>query len=160
MAGFKLFVTKVWINVLCPIWSFIINLCYWLFRLNRIKSAQLKKERLLELSLADVMSQFKWVNDNFKDWYPWIITIVDKNLEDDCDGAAILAKWWWEKHGIKSRLVFLYSADGKVGHVICVRNSNDIFVSNKELIHVDAAKDWRQEIFDKFDNKYSVLIEK
>lgn len=159
MSGFKLFITQVWINFLCPIWSFIINCFYWLFKLNKISTAKDKMNKLLSLPLVNVMNQFKWREDNFKDWYPWVITIANNNLEDDCDGAAILAKWWLKEHNISSRLVFIYSSDGKDGHAVCVSIDNTILVSNREVIDLDFT-DWRQDLFNKFDNKYSVMIEK
>jgi hypothetical protein len=159
MSGFKLTMTKFWVNVLCPIWSFIINCFYWLFKLNKISAAKDKMNKLLALPLVNVMHQFKWRDDNFKDWYPWIITIVDKNLEDDCDGAAVLAKWWLKENSISSRLVFIYSSDGKDGHAVCVSIDNTILVSNREVIDLDFTN-WRQDLFNKFDNKYSVIIEK
>lgn len=160
MSIFKILATKLWIWVICPIWSFFINLSYWICRPFKIKEALNKKNALLNYNLInEVMSIFRWKTDNYKDWYPWIITIVNTDFIDDCDGAATMAKWWWKNKGFKSRLVFLYSADGLQGHAVCVLNDNTKFVSNSEVIEIDPIN-WRQDLLGRFDNIYSVIIEK
>jgi len=136
-----------------------VNLCYWICRPFNIKEALTKKKALLDQDIKIVMSTFKWRQDQFKDWCPWIITIVNKDITDDCDGAAILAKWWWKKHNINSRLVFLYSADWKFGHAVCVTKDNIKFVSNSEVLELDSLN-WRQDLLSRFDDNYSIIIEK
>jgi len=112
----------------------------------------------LNLSLKELMSKFKWKKDNLKDWSPWVITIIARDLLDDCDGAAVLAKWWYKKHNVASRIVALYSSDGKLGHAICVRNDNMEFVSNNDIIKLDHTN-WENDLLKKFGNDYSVIIE-
>ncbi len=157
MLKFKIMVTKLWIKFLCPIWSFIVNLCYWINRPFGIREALLKKEIYLALPLEELIGRFKWTGDKFKDWVPWVITIANKELADDCDGAAILAKWWWKEHDIKSRIVFLYSSTA--GHAVCVKTDNTCFVSNSQVLYLDSTN-WQQDLFTAFDNIYSVIIEK
>lgn len=159
MNQFKLISTKLWIFIFCPIYSFLINCFYWLIHLADLTNAIREKKEFKELDLSVLMGRFIWVNDDPVDWYPWIITIINRGLQDDCDGAAILAKWWYKEHGIDARLVFIYSDDGKFGHAICVKNDNSQFVSNSMVIDI-VSSDWRKEIFDKFDNTYSIIIEK
>ena len=159
MRTFKLFSTKLWIWILCPTWSFIINLCYWICRPFSIREALSKKEALLKIDIKDVMATFKWSQDKYQDWYPWIITIVNTDLRDDCDGAATLAKWWWSKQGVKSRLVFLYSENLTLGHAVCVLNSNTIFVTNSEVLDLDP-NNWKQDLLSRFNNTYSIIVEK
>ncbi len=159
MKGFKLFSTKLWDKILCPIWSAIVNSFYWLFRFWKIPSALSKKKEYLNIpSIQELMSKFKWREDNYKDWIPWIITIIDKDLEDDCDGAAALARWWWREHCVDARLVFLYSDDGGRGHAICVTKDNSKYVSNNIVGDLDPT-DWRQDLIKKFNNVYSIVIE-
>lgn len=159
MNNFKMISTQLWIYIMCPVYSFFVNVFYWIFNFGDLAEAKKRKEEFKALELEKLISRFKWINDDPVDWYPWIITIINKDLEDDCDGAAILAKWWYKEHNIDSKLVFIYSDDGELGHAICVKNDNSQFVSNKEVINL-VTSNWRQEIFDKFDNKYSVMIEK
>jgi len=160
MSKIKLFATKLWISFMCPVWSFIINLCYWICRPFVIKEALAKKNALLSIdNIINVMSVFRWTEDKYKDWLPWIITIVNKDITDDCDGAAVLAKWWWKKKGLKSRIVYLYSADGNTGHAICVSSSNDIFVSNSQVIDIDP-KNWQQDLLSRFNNAYITILER
>lgn len=160
MIKFKMLATKVWIFILCPIWSFVINLVYWLFHLSSLKEALVKKKALLILdNIRDLMAIFKWTEDKYKDWLPWIITIVNKNITDDCDGAAVLAKWWWKEKGIESRIVYLYSADGKSGHAVCVLDDNSMFVSNSQVANLDPTN-WRQDLLSRFNNEYVTILEK
>ncbi len=91
MSNFKLLATKLWVKILCPTWSFIVNCFYWLFRLNRLKKYLPIKNDYSYLTLNELMSKFKWKADNLKDWNPWVITIIARDLVDDCDGAAVLA---------------------------------------------------------------------
>ena len=159
MSIFKILATKLWIWVMCPIWSFFINMSYWINRGFKISDALAKKKELLNCSsINEVLSKFKWKADNYKDWYPWVITIVNKDLEDDCDGAAILAKWWWKNKNVGSRIVFIYSADGTQGHAVCVTYNNTIFVSNSEVIEIDPIN-WQQDLLSRFDNIYVTIIE-
>ena len=154
---FKLFVEKLWIYVFCPIWSFIINCCYWSGRPFLIKDVQDEKKRLLTLELADLLSKFKWTKDNFKDWTPWIITIVERELRDDCDGAAVLAKWWWKNHNINSRIIRLSSSDFSIGYTVCVLDDNTKVVSNGGIYSLDA-NNWQQNLLNLFNNQFTIIL--
>ena len=157
MSNFKLLATKLWVKILCPTWSFIVNCFYWLFRLNRLKKYLPIKNDYSYLTLNELMSKFKWKADNLKDWNPWVITIVARDLVDDCDGAAVLAKWWYKEHASEGRIVVLYSADGKSGHAVCVRVDNKEFVSNDDVVVLNP-NNWEDDLLQKFGNKYSVII--
>lgn len=159
MIKLKALTTKIWIFILCPIWSFIINVKYWLFHLSALKDVFTKKKLLLTIdTIENIMSMFKWTSDNYKDWIPWIITIVDNDIVDDCDGAATLAHWWCTKKKINSKIVYLYSADYKLGHAVCVIDYMKV-VSNSQVSNLNSS-DWRQDLLLMFNNEYSVIIEK
>jgi hypothetical protein len=160
MSKFKLVATKLWISFMCPIWSFIVNLFYWICRPFAIKEALAKKKALLSIdNITNVMTVFRWTEDKYKDWLPWVITIVNKDITDDCDGAAVLAKWWWKEKGVKSRIVYLYSADGKSGHAVCILVGNGIFVSNSQVVDLDPTN-WQQDLLSRFNNKYDTILER
>jgi len=157
MSTFKLLATKLWVKVLCPIWSFIVNCFYWIFRLNHIKKYLHIKNDYSYLTLIELMNKFKWKEDNLKDWTPWVITIIARELVDDCDGAAVLAKWWYKEHASEGRIVVLYSADGNFAHSVCIKENNKEFVSNNEVVVLNP-NNWEEDLLQKFGNKYSVII--
>lgn len=147
-------VNKIWIYALCPAWSFIINVLYWIPRLNRLPKYSGMLKEMQAMSLPKVMSEFIWTKDKLKDWRPWPITIIARDLKDDCDGAAIMAQWWQKKHGIPSRFVYLYSITSS--HVICVSNDNTWAVSNQEIIKLDP-NNWKIDILSKYPEYDTIL---
>jgi len=104
------------------------------------------------------MSKFKWKKDNMVDWTPWVITIIARNMQDDCDGAAILAKWWYKKHSSRGKIVSLYSKDLKVGHAVCVRQDHKEVVSNQYVLPLDPSN-WKSDLLSKFNGEFSILVE-
>lgn len=153
----KVAIAYFWKYCIRPWWEIIINLFFVLFNLNKINYVKEQKEILKKQPLKTVMKSFKWTDDHFKDWRPWIFTIIVNNLKDDCDGAASLAKWHLKENGIKSRILSIYSKKMDVGHAICVSNDNTFFVSNNDIINIDS-KNWKEDIFKKFENKFSRII--
>ncbi len=153
----KLAIIYFWNYGIKPWWTIIINLFFYLFHINKISYVKEQKEILKKQPLKTVMKSFKWKEDSFKDWIPWIFTIIVKNLQDDCDGAAALAKWHLKENGIKSRTISIYSKNLDVGHAICVANDNTFFVSNNDIINLDS-KNWKEDLFKKLDNRFSRII--
>lgn len=158
MLSLKIFLTKLWIKIFCPIWSFLINSFYYIRYFNKRNGIKETKKYMISLPLKTLMNQFKWKEDSFKDWIPTVYTLICKELSDDCDGAASLAKFWYKENGINSRLVFIYSNDLKNGHTICIRNDNIEFVSNNNIITIQEPNLWKEEILKSFDNKYSIIL--
>jgi hypothetical protein len=149
--------TYIWIWYFKPIWSFIINSLYWLFHLGNFSSMKKEKERLKGLSLNGVMREFKWKKDNYKDWTPWASTIIARKMEDDCDGAAALAKWYLKAKGMKSSILNLYPEDMSYGHAVCIVAGNNFFVSNDEVIYINPSN-WKQNLFENLDGDYTIII--
>ena len=151
MTTFKLLITKFWLKVEKPIWSFIVNSVFWIFHLNKIGEVRTDMKALRQMPLEVVMSMFKWKEDYLKDWTPWVATIVYKSITDDCDGAAVLAKWWFKEHGVKADILNLYNS--KEGHTVCV--AEGIMVSNGNVIKMNTDRD---SVLKYFNGEYDTVI--
>ena len=155
MNKFQLLITKFWIKVEKPIWSFIVNSVFWIWHLNKINEVRTDMKALRQMPLEVVMSMFKWKEDYLKDWTPWVSTIVYKSITDDCDGAAELAKWWFKEHGVEAEILNLYSATE--GHTICVTKDRMRMVMNERVVHL-FPETWEDDIMRYFGNKYEVMF--
>lgn len=154
----KYIATKLWIYFFRPIWSFIINLCYWILHITQLTTAIKTKNLLKDLPLSEVLNQFIWTEDKFKDWIPWVITIANNLWHDDCDGSATLAKYWYKTKGIKSEIIELFDSNFKIGHAICIRKDHTEFTSNNDVIEIKNPNDWKTELFKYFNDEYSIVI--
>jgi hypothetical protein len=144
-----------------PVLSLIINSIYWIYNWKYWKIVKSKKRRILltihsERSIETIIERFKWKKDNFRDWVPWVSTIINNDFVDDCDGSAKLAKWLFKKIEIRSNIITLYS--GKNAHEVCVTKDKLVFVSNGQLIRLSGKKPWKEEILFIFDKKYDNVI--
>lgn len=147
----------LWVKVLCPLWSFGINLLYWVFHCFSLPLVLRQKKALAEgvLSVKQIpamMKVFKWKKDSLKDWTPWIITFLHQDKTDDCDGAVVYAAFLFKAVGIKGKK---YSLRGKTGHAIWV--SNDL----KWLVENNVVKEgnWTDNaILSYFNHKYKRII--
>ena len=91
MTTFQIIIRKIAVYFSKPIWSFIRNCVFWLFRLNKIGAARREMSVIKGLKIETLMNLFKWTEDTIGDWTPWVITLIVQNFTDDCDGAATLA---------------------------------------------------------------------
>lgn len=129
-----------------PIYSTIINLLYWISRLNQIREIMSLLHVLKEYELTTLMSKFQWTEDTMRDWSSWVITTINRDFKGDCEDAAILAKWWYKKHNISSRIVYLTQKKDELSlHAICVRKDNTEFISNNYVISLNSSK-WKEEL--------------
>ena len=110
---------------------------------------------LKALTLDAFMMKFLWQEDVMGDWTPWVMTILCNDFQDDCDGAAVLAKWWFKEHGVEAEILNLYS--DKEGHAVCVTKDREIMVTNERVVNLNPAC-WEKEMLDYFGNKYTVII--
>jgi hypothetical protein len=138
-----------------PIWSFIRNCVFWLFRLNDVNEVRKIKADIKYLSIETLMERFIWKEDAGGDWTPWVMTIIGQSFKDDCDGAAALAKWWFKQNGVEAEILNFYSATE--GHTICVTKDRETMVTNERVVmlHPD---NWKKEVLEYFNNKYEVII--
>ena len=138
-----------------PIWSFIRNCVFWLFRLNKIGQVKKEMEATKGLKIETLMNLFKWQDDVVGDWTPWVSTVIAKDLQDDCDGAATLAKWWFKEHGVEADIFNLYS--DKSGHTVCVTKDRETMVTNERVVSLNPTC-WEKEMLAYFGNKYTIVI--
>ena len=138
-----------------PIWSFIRNCVFWLFHLGKIGAVKKEMEAIKGLKIETLMNLFKWQEDVMGDWTPWVSTVIAKDLQDDCDGAAALAKWWFKEHGIEADIFNLYSATA--GHTVCVTWDRETMVTNERVVQL-FPETWEADIMEYFGNKYTVII--
>ena len=131
---------KIWVYILCPGWSFIINCLYWLFHPQNYKSA-MKQKTYYELdrgnmhSIKLIISRNEYTPDKFKDWTPWVITFIARGYKDDCDGAAVFGKFLFKSAGIKAKILHLRGKTG--GHAVCVTTDGHWMITNNQLIQLD-----------------------
>ena len=112
-------------------------------------------EAIKSLKIETLMNLFKWTADKYGDWYPWVSTLFANEMKDDCDGAAVLAKWWFKQHGIKADIFNLYS--DTEGHTVCVTKDRETMVSNGNVVSLNPTC-WEKEVMEYFGNKYTIVI--
>ena len=151
----KLLITKFWLKVEKPIWSFIINCCFWLVHLNKIGEARKEMEAIKSLKLETLMGLLKWTEDNFKDWVQWPSTLIYNDFKGDCDDAARLAYWWFKQNGVEAEILNLYSA--KEGHAVCITKDRKKMVTNELALELNP-ETWEQDMMSFFHNKYDTVI--
>lgn len=140
-------------------YSFIINLFYWLFHIHKISDTILEVKRLKKriISIKDieeVISNFIWTKDKFIDWYPWVITIVNNKLSDDCDGAAYFGKWLLSLVKIESETFRLVGKNSS--HLVCISKTKKVMISNNRVILLDPF-DWKNQVLNFFEGKYDIV---
>ena len=155
MNKFQLLIRKFWIKVEKPIWSFIINCCFWLVHLNKIGEARKEMEAIKSLKLETLMGLLKWTEDNFKDWVQWPSTLIYNDFKGDCDDAARLGYWWFKQNGVESEILNLYS--DKSGHTICVTKDRTKMVTNERVVNLNPTC-WEKEMLEYFGGKYTEII--
>ena len=155
MTKFQIAIRKFSVYFAKPIWSFIRNCVFWLFRLNEIDWVKNEMVALRACGLESLMALFTWQEDKAGDWTQWIVTLVENNLTGDCDDAATLAKWWFKQNGVEAEILNLYSA--KEGHAICVTKDRTKMVTNERVVELNPAT-WEDDILRYFGNKYEVII--
>ena len=141
--------------------SLVYNTLYWIWHLPWLWITH-DKMKLIKATLktkADVrllMRQFIWTEDRFIDWQPWIITLFHKQFKDDCDGAAVLAKWALHQVGVESRIIRLWKKGSTEGHSVCVSNDNKIIISNDDYSDIDKTP-FPQNVYDYFGNHFNIM---
>lgn len=155
MTKFQIAIRKFSVYFAKPIWSFIVNCVFWLGHLNKIGAVKREMEATKGLKIETLMNLFKWQDDVVGDWTPWVMTILCNDFQDDCDGAAVLAKWWFTEHGVEAEILNLYSKTE--GHTICVTKDRTKMVSNERVVLLHHL-DWEKEVMNYFGNKYEVIL--
>jgi len=147
----------IWVKIYLPIWSFFINFFYWLFHFPVIfhvwaEKKELKKSIKTVRDISNLLKYFKWKADKFMDWKPWIITLIAREYNGDCDDAAVLAKFLFKQIGIKGKVWSLF---GETGHAVFVSNDRKFMTSNGS-VHEGL---WTEiAVLNHFRDKYSEVI--
>ncbi len=153
-------INKIWSKLFKPVWSFIINLVYWIFNIFSLPEA-LDTKKIVKNSIKELihvksyMKKFTWTKDNYKDWNPWVITIIHRDLKDDCDGAAVLAIWLLSLVNIESQMVHLYGE--KSGHAVCVSKDRTIMFSNNDFVSLKP-DNWEKQVLSCFGDRYTKVV--
>jgi len=155
MTTFQIIIRKIAVYFSKPIWSFIRNCVFWLFRLNEIDWVKNEMVALRACGLESLMALFTWQEDKAGDWTQWIVTLVENNLTGDCDDAATLAKWWFRQNGVEAEILNLYS--DKEGHTVCVTKDRTKMVTNERVVQL-FPETWEADVMNYFRNKYTVMI--
>ena len=155
MTTFQIIIRKIAVYFSKPIWSFIRNCVFWLFHLNKIGAVRADMKMLKALTIDAFMLKFLWQEDEMGDWTPWVMTILCNDFQDDCDGAAVLAKWWFKKHGVEADIFNLYS--DKEGHTVCITKDRTKMVTNERVVNLNPTC-WEKEVMEYFGNKYTTII--
>jgi hypothetical protein len=146
-------------NCIVPIKSFISNTNEWL-KFNKKKEALIKYNNILNLikTIEDVklvLKLFKWTKEkvdvipNEKVLALRLLERDEGKFNDDCDGAATLAKICFEKINIKSKLYYL-GTYGE-GHMINVTNTLDLnlpsrYITSNENVKLIVEDNWKNKI--------------
>ena len=144
-----------YIKIANPIWSFLINCLYWLFHFYKLPSA-LKERNIISMKaqvfaeIPGLLKKVTYTPDSWKDWTPWIITLIARDFKDDCDGSAVFGKFLFKCAGYKSKIK---SLRGKTGHAICVTNDGKYMISNNQLIELNGVSPLKY-----FDGRYNKVI--
>jgi len=117
-------------------YSFFINIFYWIIHFNELKNTLILKKIIKKRinTIDDVkkeIARFKWKKEKI-DWIPWVITIIHRHLEDDCDGAAVYGKFLFEKC-LKMKADIYYLFRGITGHAVAVTKDKRFMISNDIL---------------------------
>lgn len=151
----------IYYYVIRRIISFTVNLIYWIFCFNDLEKAKEEKSLFVDpieniKGIRILLKKFKWVSEKI-DYRPWIITLVNKNFNDDCDGAAILGKYVFENLGYKTHIYHLKSNNEFGGHAVAVTKDKRFMISNNHL-YTFSTKDIEHELDSYFDEKYDYFF--
>ena len=155
MTTLQIIIRKIVVHFSKPIWSFIRNCVFWLFRLNRIGEVRKSMSEIKGISVSSLMREFHWQEDKIGDWTQWVSTLTYNGFKGDCEDAAALAKWWFKQNGIEAEILNLYS--DKSGHAVCVTKDRETMVTNERVVSLNPAC-WEKEMLEYFGNKYTVII--
>ena len=157
MTTLQIIIRKIAIHFSKPIWSFIRNCVFWLFRLNKIVGIRGEMDfvKNWNSSIEELMSVFKWQADKAGDWKQWVSTLIYNGYNGDCDDAAALAKWWFKQNGVEAEILNLYSATE--GHTICVTKDRTKMVTNERVVNLNPTC-WEKEMLEYFGGKYTEII--
>lgn len=139
--------------------TFVCNAVYWLFHIHRLPDAIRQRNGIVVKHTDDIeawMELFEWTRER-GDWRPWIITILARNMRDDCDGASQFARFLFGRMGHEAFTLSLWSSDSKSGHDVCYCPSLSLLVSNNDVLFIPPFGDWGKGVMKEFGNMYTII---
>lgn len=160
----KIIVVLIWIHILSPILSYLINLLVFLANVEKVRKIQTERRTIKLLDLHSLLKQFKWKQRNIDPYIfftPSIFTIFTNKNQNDIIGSATLAKYWYRTHNIPSTILYLFNDNLTIGHSICIKNDLTEFVSNSNIVLITPNEDetWMDFIYDYFNGEYTLFFE-
>lgn len=131
--------------------SFFFNICYWIKHVDELSKTKRKIEEI-NRNVKDIdnveffMSKFQWKKEKI-DWTPWLITIVNKYMNeiyDDCDGAAVLWCWLFRNCNIETSAWHLRGDNS--GHLVAITNDGKFMGTNNSLYKFKNPDNWKKEL--------------
>lgn len=116
--------------------TFFSNIVYWVAHIKDLSKAVRQKKRLRSYAqyfygVISTMKEYKWKSDPLGgaiDWSPWPLTIINKNEQDDCDGAARLGRWmckFSKDVEFANEYILVDGWDVRSAHVVCIGRLKD-----------------------------------
>jgi len=140
------------------LFSFIINILFWALHPHKISDVKRRYGEIESLRTFDqvrtYMEQFQWVEDKPVDWKPWLITVLARDLRDDCDGAAVLGQYLFGQIGHHADLYRLTGP--KEAHMVTITSSKEHMISNNNLESLHKTT-WEEHVLSFFDNRYTEI---
>ena len=155
MTKLQIITRKFWIRIEKPVWSFIVNSVFWLFRLNKIGQVRRELVLLKDWKLQPMMELFTWKEDKGGDWTSWVSTLIWQYFNGDCDDAARLGYWWFKQNGVEAEILNLYSKSE--GHTVCITKDRTKMVTNERVVNLNPAT-WKQDVMKYFNDEYEVMF--
>jgi len=145
-----------------PVISFVVNVLWWIIHFYKLPGAIREKKRIKGrlgsmVEVGRLMSRFVWTKD-IGDWTGWAITLIAKDMKDDCDTATTLGVWALKQINIPAKRVGLYNFKTRAGHSICVTKENNLMISNNDVVNISKHQ-WKHEISNHFNQKYNILLD-
>lgn len=154
---------KLWVYVYLPIWSFIANCIYWMFHFPSLIPAIREKKKIADsitnlCAVKGYVKYFRYTDDGYKDWRPWVITFINNRYRDNCDGAAIWGKFLFKCLGVNSKI---YTLRGPLDDLtVCITNTRFSMIYNNEFERLPPPKRslFEKRLLDKFDGLYDRIV--
>lgn len=154
MTNMKLFLVMFWIYFISPLISIGINAVICLKNVMRVREIKSEKQTITSLPLPSLLNSFSWHPLNLTFYQPSIFTILTHQNQENTYGSAFLAKFWYKKHKIKSKIIYLFNHDLSMSHTICITKDHSEFISNNKIIQIKPNQYWLKYTYNEYYINY------